>query len=164
MPAAASPPLFFRMLTIRLFAGGQRGGLGKRLERLHGGEAVGNEVDPLRPLREDRLDLVCGVALLAEMAAQSIVQKVGECFRHRLRLRDAVECLERQTQQAGQRQRQALFEHDAQHADCGTAQSERIAVSRGKRADAEHAGQRFQLVGERNGLRDRPVQGSASPA
>jgi hypothetical protein len=43
------------------------------------------------------------------------------------------------------------------------AQPERILVARGLRADAEHSGERLELLGERDRLRDRRG-GSASPA
>ena len=62
-----------------LVGGGERVGLGQRLERLHGGElrrARGRSA--LGPLREHRFDLVGRVALLAQVAAQPLVEEARE--------------------------------------------------------------------------------------
>ncbi len=56
-----------------------------------------------------------------------------------------------------------LLDHDADHADRVAAQAERILVAGRLRADAEHAGERLELVGERDRLRHRRLAEAHRP-
>jgi hypothetical protein len=56
----------------------------------------------------------------------------------------------RPCQQRRQVQRQVFLDQHADHAQRMAAQRERVAVARGQVADAEHAHQGFELVGQRH--------------
>ena len=56
--------------------------------------------------------------------------------------------------QRRQIQLEPMLEHDAQHADGGAPQTERVARAAGLLTDGEDAGQRIELVGERHGIAD----------
>jgi hypothetical protein len=60
-------------------------------------------------------------------------------------------------------ERQRRFHQDAQHAERGAAQAERVLVAGRHLADAEEADQRVELVGQRTAQAMLPA-GSASPA
>ena len=57
--------------------------------------------------------------------------------------------------QSTQIQRQVFFNQHADHAQRMAAQRERVFVTRGQVANAEHADQRFELVGQRHDHADR---------
>ena len=54
------------------------------------------------------------------------------------------------------------LDQDANHAERGAAQAERILVAGGHLPDAEHRGERFELVGERDSLGDGRVREQAA--
>jgi len=89
----------------------------------------------------------------AQMAAQPVVEEIGDVLGDGPGRDDAVEGLERKAEQTRQRQVEPLLDQDPQHADRRAPQSERILVAGGQRADAEQSGERFELVGERDRLR-----------
>jgi hypothetical protein len=61
-------------------------------------------------------------------------------------------------------QRQVALDEHADHAQRVAAQRERVLVAGGQLADAEQAGQRLQLVGQRDSTMPTSPRGSASPA
>jgi hypothetical protein len=67
----------------------------------------------------------------------------------------AVEAGRGRRDQFGEIELQLPFEHDAQHAERGTAQAVGIAVAGGALADAEDADQQVEFVGQRDGAPGR---------
>ncbi len=146
---------------------GERSGFGKRLERLDRRESRRDEMNVRRLVVHDRGDLVCRVPELAQIAAQPVVDERAKFGARILDPRHRVECLEGDTGEARQRDREALFDEDANHAQCRAPQSEGILVAGRNLADAEEAGEDLDLFGKRNGLRDaifgKPVAGETRP-
>ncbi len=66
--------------------------------------------------------------------------------------------LNARVREAGKRQRESLFDQDADHPQRGAAKPEPVLFAGGKLADAEHARERLELVGERDGLRNAALR------
>jgi hypothetical protein len=61
----------------------------------------------------------------------------------------------REREQLQHIERQGLFRENAHHAECRPPQAERVLVAAGRVPDAEDAGERVELVGERDADRHR---------
>ena len=88
--------------------------------------------------------------MLAQAAGEAVVKEVGECRFGRLEAVDRGKHAGGCGQQFVERQIQVAFAQHADDAQGMAAQRERVAVAGRDLADAEHADQRFQLVGQRN--------------
>lgn len=71
---------------------------------------------------------------------------------------------ERQRNQVPQRQGQIALDQHTDHAQSMAAQRKWVFVAGRQVADAEHAGQGFELIGQRDHQADRVARGSSSPA
>ncbi len=146
------------MLTIRLFAAASVCRFRQFAERADRRGLRGHEIDPRRPLAEHRLDLVRRVAGVAQVAAQALVDEVLELGPRILHGGHAREGAERGADEVGEGHAERLLDDDADHADRVAAKAERVLVAGRLRADAEHAGERLELVGERDRLRHRTLR------
>ncbi len=127
---------------------GERRGLGQRSEGAHGGELLRHQGQALRAQGQHGIDFLGAVALLAQAAGEAVVDEVGQ---RRGRVLDLVaEGGQRAVQQGFQVEWELFLDQHADHAQCVAAQGERIAVARGQVADAEHAHQGLELVGQRH--------------
>ena len=115
-------------------------------KRTHGFEARDDVVQTLRALADHGFHLVGAVALVLQVAAQAVVQEVGDGGQVRFDRGDAVEAGGGNLQRVVDGERERLLDQHAQDAQRVAAQRERVFLARGLQANAPDADQRFQLV------------------
>ena len=140
----------FQDVADPLVGGGQRGGFRQRGKGTNGGQAFGNVAEALRPLADHGIDFLRRVALLAQAAGKSVVDEVGERRFGTLEAVDRSKGAACHGQQGIEGQIEIALAEHADRAQCVATQCERVAVAGRDLADAEHADQRFELVGQRD--------------
>jgi hypothetical protein len=153
----------FQDVADALVGSGQGSGFRQGREGAHGGQALGNVAEALRPLADHGIDFLRRVTLLAQAAGQAVVNEIGKCGFGGLKpstVENAWVAAVNSSLSGKSRSPSAEHADDAQRV---AAQREGVAVAGRNLADAEHADQGFQLVGQRDDGADLP-RGRLSPA
>ena len=136
------------MLADALVGGGQCRCLRQLGEGPHRGQAARHLGQAWRALRQHRVDLLRGVALLAQRAGEAVVEEAQQFVERPCRASAA--CASPIAISCVQVERQVRLDQHPDHAQRMAAQCERILVAGGCLADAEQADQRLELVGQRD--------------
>ena len=134
-----------------LVGSGQGLGLGQRAEGLDRSELGRHQVDARGLQRQHGVDHGAVAAGLAEQVLQALEHEVLQLRGEALGGQQAgLEAGGGGVDQLRQPERQRRLDQDAEHAERGAAQRERILVAGGHHADAEEADQGVELVGQRH--------------
>ena len=140
---------FLEDVADPLVGGSERLRFRQGSEGTHGGEALANIGQLLWFLAQDGLNLLCAIALFAQIAGEPLVDEIGNGGFGRLEASNCRKGSARRRQKFVKRQCQTAFGQHADDAQRVAAQGEGVLVAGGYLADTEHADQGFQLVGER---------------
>ncbi len=135
---------------------GQRGGSAQHGEGAHGREQRGHWPEALRARGQHGIDFLRAGALLAQAAGEAVEDEVLQldstmAFEGAIEAKRCPRTARRPSASSASRSSARFFLD--QHADLPmpmAAQRERVAVAGGQVADAEHADQGLELVGQRD--------------